>query len=199
MSFITSAQNVQFARTPHPKETICGDDGAPWDDGQYTWLVVSDGLGHGSGAAEASEAALSWITNSNPTDIEATVRGCDRAIRHTRGVSLNLMKIDREQSTATYLSIGANLGWKVQRSGTRRLASGTGVVGGGVSKLHSVEVDLEGVGFLVMASDGLSNRSEMSQIYTSSFETNGTIADSILSKWNTGNDDASVLVYRFIS
>ncbi len=196
MSFFTSSQKIQFARVPHPKETVCGDDGASWDDGQYTWLAISDGLGHGTGAAEATEAALSWITNRYTDDIEATVRGCDRAIRHTRGVSLNLVKIDRENETARYVSIGANLGWHVQRADARRLASGSGVVGSGVSKLFTVDVDLTGTGYLVLASDGLSTTSDISQFFFSSIDGNKTMAEALLDRWNTGTDDASVLVYR---
>lgn len=199
MSYLTSSQNVQFARAPHPKETICGDDGAAWDDGQYTWLAISDGLGHGSGAATASEAALNWITNHHVDDMAATVRACDRAIRHTRGISLNLVKVDRENRTAKYLSIGANLGWKVQRKGARRLVGNAGVVGNGVSKLQIYDVNLDGAGFLVLASDGLRNSSDVSELYTSWTSENQTTAEALLARWNTGNDDASVLVYRFTS
>ena len=199
MSYLTSSQNVQFARTPHPKETVCGGDGASWDDGQYTWLAVSDGLGHGTGAAAASEAALDWITNRHVDDIETTIRACDRAIRHTRGISLNLIKIDRENRTAKYLSIGANLGWKVQRNGARRLVGNAGVVGNGVSKLQIFDVNLDGEGFLVLASDGLSNSSDLSQLYSSTSDENQTTAEAVLNRWNTGTDDASVLLYRFTS
>ncbi len=199
MSYLTSAQNVQVARVPHPKETVCGDDGAAWDDGQYTWLAVSDGLGHGPGAATASKAALDWICENYVDDIEATIRACDRAIRHTRGISLNLIKVDRENRTAKYLSIGANLGWKVQRKGARRLVGNTGVVGNGVSKLQIFDVNLDGAGFLVLASDGLSNSSDISQLYDTSSSENQTSAEAILTRWNTGTDDASVLVYRFTS
>jgi serine/threonine protein phosphatase PrpC len=199
VSFITSSENVQFARTPHPKETVCGDDGAAWDDRQYTWLVVSDGLGHGPGAAEASQAALEWIINNHTEDIDATLRGCDRAIRHTRGISLNLVKIDRDNHTAKYVSIGANLGWKVQRSGTRRLAGGPGVVGSGISKFYTLDIPLEGSGFLILASDGINKSSDVSQLYTAPSSGDRSIAESIIDEWNTGTDDASVMVYRFLS
>ena len=199
MSYLTSAQNVQFARVPHPKETVCGDDGAAWDDGQFTWLAISDGLGHGTGAATASKAALDWISQNYVDDIEATIRACDRAIRHTRGISLNIIKVDRENRTAKYPSVGANLGWKVQRKGTSRLVSNTGVVGNGVSKLQIFDVILDGAGYLVLASDGLSNSSDVSQLYNSWNSENQTSAEAILTRWNTGTDDASVLVYRFTS
>jgi serine/threonine protein phosphatase PrpC len=199
VSYLTSSQNVQFARTPHPKETVCGDDGAAWDDGQYTWLAVSDGLGHGTGAAAASKAALDWITNRHVDDIEATIRACDRAIRHARGISLILLKIDRENQTAKYLSIEAILGWKIQRNGARRLVGNAGVVGNGVSKFQIFDVSLSGAGFLVLASDGLSNTSDLSQLYNSTSGKNQTTSEALLDQWNTGTDDASVLLYRFTS
>lgn len=116
MSFLTSSQTFYFTRKPHPKEQVCGDDGAVWDDADNTWLVISDGLGHGEGAAEASEAALSWITSNHSQYIETTIKGCDRAIRHTRGVSLNIAKIDRTNHEVSYASIGANLGWKYSKA-----------------------------------------------------------------------------------
>ena len=197
MRFVTTSQPVQFARVPHPKEKVCGDDGAAWDDGGNTWLAISDGLGHGPGAATATQTALEWITQHHTDDVEATVRGCDRAIRHTRGISLNMVKIDRKMRTARYLSIGANLGWDVQRSSTRRLASTAGIVGNGVSKINAFDFELGDAGFLILASDGLSTTSDVSRLYSSTFNGNQTIAESLLDRWSTGTDDASVLVYRY--
>jgi len=109
--------------------------------------------------------------------MESTIRACDRAIRHTRGISLNLVKVDRENRTAKYLSIGANLGWKVQRSGSRRFVGNAGVVGSGISKLQTFDLDLDGAGFLILASDGLSTSSDVTQVYDTPTNGNQTIAE----------------------
>ena len=197
MNFLTSSQKYYFARKPHPKEEVCGDDGAAWDESNITWLVVSDGLGHGQGAANATEAALKWITEHHTVDVEATVRSCDRAIRHTRGVSLNLARIDRDSRQATYLSVGANLGWKVHATGIQRLVGSTGVVGSGITTIRTTNIDLRGDGFLVLASDGIGAYSDVSELYTSTHNGGRNLAESCLERWDTGTDDASILIYRF--
>lgn len=199
MSLITSSQTIYFARKPHPKETVCGDDGAAWDDADNTWIVISDGLGHGKGAAEATDAALVWLTSNYTNDLEATIRGCDRAIRHTRGVSLNIARISRSSQTATYASVGANLGWKLRRSENQRLVGDSDVVGAGISNIRLSTVNLDGAGFLILASDGLSTSSDVAEIYNSSFETGSNLAESCLNRWDTGRDDSSILMYRFTS
>ncbi|WP_342825382.1 SpoIIE family protein phosphatase [Candidatus Lucifugimonas marina] len=197
MSYITSTQTLSFARKPHPKEEVCGDDGAAWDDPDHTWLVISDGLGHGAGAAKATEAALSWITANYSNNLEATVRGCDKAIRHTRGVSLNIARINRSTKATDYVSVGANLGWKVQRSGIQRFAGDSGVVGSGVRNLKTTRVDLDGAGYLVLASDGLNTTSDVSALYHSTFDGDVSLAEACLERWTTGKDDSSIFVYRF--
>ena len=199
MNFLTSSQQISFARKPYPGEVVCGDDGAAWDDSNNTWLVISDGLGHGQGAADATEAALKWITKNYTSDLEATVKGCDRAIRHTRGVSLNLAKIDRELRIVTYASIGANLAWKVQSNERNRLVGGTGVVGGGIREVRTQKFDLVGSGYLILASDGLNGTSDVSELYSSSFDRGSSMAELFLERWHTGTDDASILIYRFMS
>ena len=72
------------------------------------------------------------------------------------------------------------------------------MVGSGVNRVRISTFDLDGSGYLVLASDGLGISSDVSELYNSSFERGGTLAEACLERWNTGKDDASILIYRFI-
>ncbi|MET0334111.1 MAG: ATP-binding protein, partial [Rhizobacter sp.] len=78
-----------------PGETVCGDAYAVQANGDKVRVIVADGLGHGPGAEEASQAAVKVFeaaaADSPPSQVLERAHG---ALRITRGAAVALVHLD---------------------------------------------------------------------------------------------------------
>ncbi|MGW0915184.1 SpoIIE family protein phosphatase [Streptomyces sp. NPDC002784] len=116
--------NTSLAQAEH------SGDGFAWvRSGSLVTLLLTDGLGHGSKAADASTTAIDGLHRTahlGPTDILRFLHG---ALRATRGAAIGVAQLDESEGRLSYAGVG-NIGARLYLDGAwRALISHPGIVG----------------------------------------------------------------------
>lgn len=154
-----------------------------------------DGLGHGSDAADAADAAARVLEEVPEEDPVALAQRCHEALRGTRGAAISLASIEREPPTLTWLGIGNVEGRLVRRAATESLLLPGGAAGQELPSLKPATLPLERGDLIVFATDGVDPN------FADSLEPSGTcaeIAERLLERHARARDDALVLVARYL-
>lgn len=190
------AFQVGGVMVPYPGLDVCGDGwGVTCLDAGLQVLVV-DGVGHGPQAAEAALAARRTYEAHAHSSLADLMRLEDEALRQTRGAVLAVARIERQPGTVQYVGFGDVTGRVWSSSGSVSCVSKTGIVG---AKIPSPEVYTyawnQGA-LLVMHSDGLTSRWNVSD-YPGLDARHPTVIAAVLYRdHKRGNDDATVVVAR---
>lgn len=179
-----------------PGEVAAGDGWTSRTDRGGVTVLVVDGLGHGTEAAVAANAAVAQFQSSStepPADILAAIH---RAMRHTRGGAVAVARIEWESETVTFAGLGNIAGTIIGRTGeTRRLVSHNGIAGHIARKIQSFEYPCPD-GVLIMHSDGVGTSWSMAE-YPGLVNAHPMLVAGVLYRDNNrGRDDATIVVTR---
>jgi negative regulator of sigma-B (phosphoserine phosphatase) len=185
------------ASRPLAGETESGDSYAvvPFAGGML--LAVTDGLGHGPDAAEASRCAIAAFTASAGPDLASMMQACHQALHRTRGAAAALVAISDDTSELSWLGVGDTAATLVRAQFSTRpsetLLLRPGIIGHTLPRLVVETVQLYDRDSIVMCTDGIrSSYVEALGDLTSPKET----ANRLLSDYARPYDDALVLVAR---
>lgn len=180
-----------------PRETVCGDGYRVRKTTHDVRIFFGDGLGHGPEAKAAVDSAGNFFMDSNENSPMEMIRQMHERVRRTRGLVTSIAIFDKK-----------NLEWRICGVGNisvrlytglefRNYMSFNGTVGLNIPKsLKDSTFDIEKNQHLIMASDGIRSRWNVSH-YPSIFKYDNTILATALYRDNfRGNDDASVLVAK---
>lgn len=187
------------ATSPKAGETDSGDGYLVRKIRNQVLLAVVDGLGHGAGAAEATRMAISTLKKQSEYSIISLVQTCHEALRHTRGVVLNLAMLDVSSNAMDWIGIGNVEGVLVRANPRAKpLMESTflrgGVVGYKLPPLLGAVLPIEQGDLLIFATDGIDSDFMQSVIKSDPAE---RIAERICSRHGKSSDDALVLVARY--
>ena len=167
-------------------------------------VALLDGLGHGSEAAAAAMAAIP-VLEAHPSDpILTLIHRCHAALRKTRGAAMTLASFTTDDASMTWSGIGNVDGILVRSADgsprtSRRAAEAIGLRGGVVGyqlptlRAHTVAVSPGDT--LILTTDGIRSGYDAS---IARADDSKEIAESILSRFSKGTDDAHVLVARYL-
>ena len=176
----------------------CGDAWAIADqDGRTTALVV-DGLGHGSGAAEAARVAVATFADRHDDDLESMAQRMHAAMRITRGGAAALCRLDPEQRRAEFLGVGNVAGRLVGTGGSQAMVSLNGTLGTELAapRIRRLSYALDDGAALVMSSDGVRDGFDV-DAHPGLFDHDPlVVAAMIHGRCSRGTDDATVVVVR---
>jgi serine phosphatase RsbU (regulator of sigma subunit) len=127
-------------------------------------VAVVDGLGHGPKAAEAAHAAIEAFHRSvREVGPAQAIQMAHQALLSTRGAVMAVACIDTQSQTLRYAGLG-NISSVVHRQGVAaRLVSTDGTVGYGVRKARESLTPWMPRSTLIMNTDGLSSRWNLSK------------------------------------
>ncbi len=168
------------------------------DDGALVALL--DGLGHGFEAAQAVREAVPVIEAQAGPSVVELVQKCHQALHKTRGAVMTVAWFDANDASMTWTGVG-NVDGVLMRGAANRqsrneaISTRGGVVGYRLPTLRAERHAVSAGDLLVMATDGI--RSTFSSGIVTQF-TAQEIAESILVRYSKGNDDAHVLVARYL-
>ncbi|MFJ5288525.1 MULTISPECIES: SpoIIE family protein phosphatase [unclassified Streptomyces] len=150
-------QDIGSLCLPVETEKDCGDACAAADTADARTVVVVDGLGHGSPAAEAAQTALRVFQRAPDRPLPDTLTAMHRALRHTRGAAVGMLRL--RSGHAEYCGIG-NVRASVLSQDTvhHRLSGQPGVVGLTLPTPRTHRIALEPGAVLVLHSDGIDER-----------------------------------------
>ena len=181
---------------PCPGERVCGDEWTSYHGSDRTLVVVADGLGHGWGAAEAArEAMLTFRQRSAlaPGEILSYIHD---ALRKTRGAVAAIAEIRPKENALIYAGVGNISGVVLSGGGSRSLVSHNGTLGLTVPKIQEFRVEWPSDGILVMHSDGLQSKWDLSGHSGLLSRHPAIIAGALLRDFRRQRDDASVVVVK---
>lgn len=193
----TSTPSFVFAgvSVAHPAEHVCGDDWvSEWRNGHGALLVV-DGLGHGLGAADAAQAAVTSFRDSAKSSPATIVEELHSALRPTRGAAVAVAALDLENGIVKYAGLG-NISASVVTAERKRmhLVSQNGTAGHAARRISEFSYPFRQGSVLVMFSDGLgSSWDPMAFPDLWSYDP-AIIAGVLYRDFSRGRDDVTVIV-----
>jgi len=171
---------------------------APTPDGAL--VAVVDGLGHGAEAADAAKVAVRSLERHAQQPVIPLVRDCHRSLLGTRGAVVSVAAFAARDQTMTWLGVGnvEGLLLRAQATSPRResLLMRGGVVGVHLPTLAAEIVPVTPGDTLILATDGV--RSDFSHERLPQRDSPRLLADHILARWGKRDDDALVLVVRYL-
>ena len=148
-------------------ERVSGDDFAVLDLDGRTRIVVADGLGHGSGAAEAAASAVSGFLAAGDRPIDEVLRLLHESLRPTRGAAVAVAEISPGERLVRYAGLGNISAVLIGQGSAKSLASNNGTVGHVVRKIQEYSYEAPPASQLVLHSDGITSRWSLSRTGTS--------------------------------
>ena len=186
---------------PHPEEKVSGDHASLFrpDGTDALVLAVSDGLGHGPPAREASPAAMSAVRTHASEEPARILEACEGALGNTRGVVMAACRIDEASGTMEVASIG-NVELQICRPrDARRFGGSSAIVGGKgnrATKARPMNATLLPDDLVIVTTDGISSKLSIEEDLPLLREHPIVIAQRIMERFARTNDDALVLVSR---
>ncbi len=182
---------------PIEGETESGDDAAFRRTEDALLIAVADGLGHGAEAREASARAMARVRAEGSDDLAGLLVTCDEDLRGTRGAVMAAAYFDRPAQTLTHAAAG-NISTHLYRPrSSRRFVSVSRVLGARglpAPRLMLETESLEPRPLVVMFSDGVSSRADLSQELELLRQPPLVIAHQVVVRYGRTTDDALVLV-----
>ncbi|MGW5433960.1 SpoIIE family protein phosphatase [Streptomyces sp. NPDC004059] len=146
--------NVPLGRNEHS-----GDAWSCARSGSRVTLMLADGLGHGTQAAQASSAAVDELHRSAHLPPEEILRHMHLALRPTRGAAVAVAQVDTDSGELAFAGVG-NIGARLHAGDSwEHLISHPGIVGAQYpATVPAHRLPWRPGGPLVLHSDGLPSR-----------------------------------------
>jgi anti-sigma regulatory factor (Ser/Thr protein kinase) len=144
-----------------PGEIDCGD---AWDvttDSNGTAVMVVDGLGHGTFAAEAARTCIAVFQRSPGDSPREVLQRANQAMSRTRGGAAAVARF--ANGSLTYAGVGNISGHLATAAKSQGLVSHNGTLGLHQRPAQQLEYSVEPGALLVMHSDGISARWDLKQ------------------------------------
>jgi negative regulator of sigma-B (phosphoserine phosphatase) len=188
------------ACAPMPGEREAGDAYLVTEVPCGMLVAVVDGLGHAAEAASAAQAAIAELRVAASDPLPSIFLRCHEALRRTRGAVISTARFDAAQNAMSWLGVGNVEGVLVAgdpRQGRPRqsLLLRGGVVGYKLPRLRPSTLPVKRGDTLVVATDGIRSSFAGRLDYAGTPE---ELARRTLDEYGTGNDDALVLVVRYL-
>lgn len=181
---------------PMAGELACGDSWSASLAPTEATLTVSDGLGHGEHAAQASEAALAAIARDPLQPVTALMEDAHAMLRSTRGAAVAVAQIDMHEDALRFAGVGNIAVHLFNGKERRQLVSHNGIVGSNMRKLQEFREPWRAGAMLVMHSDGLGSRWNLDQYPGLAACHPALIAAVLYRDFSRRRDDITVLVAR---
>ncbi|OLL29125.1 anti-sigma regulatory factor [Burkholderia sp. SRS-W-2-2016] len=195
---------------PLQGEILCGDGwSCGYADGEFT-VMVADGLGHGPLAHQAARAAVDNFAQLGPSSVEQIVVAAHQALRPTRGAALGVARIPLganggeppqpgstgANAAARFCGIGNIAASVWTPHAHRHLVSHAGIAGHQMHKAQAFQVDWPDDALLILHSDGLATRWDLSRYPGLTLRHPALIAAALYRDFARGRDDLTVFVAR---
>ena len=190
--FGADAHRFGVVSVPLEGEIDCGDGWHVESGSEGTAVLVVDGLGHGTFAAEAARVAIETFAAmafSAPHDIMTRAHA---AMSKTRGGAGACALIC--EGRVSYAGIGNITGYLISPGQSQGLVSHNGTLGMGTRRVQQFEYTHAQGAVLVMHSDGISARWDLKSRADLLVRHPAVIAGVIYRDHRRGRDDATVIV-----
>ncbi len=181
---------------PKPGEEQCGDGWAVVTLADRYLCAVADGLGHGPEAAKASAQALKCFREQPHRSPKEIVERVHAAIRATRGAAFAIAQVNPAEKLVRFAGVG-NIAAVILDGGvSRHMVSQNGTAGSEVRRITEFSYPWSESTLLVMHSDGLATRWDLSAYPGLLARDPSLVAGVLYRDFARGMDDATVLAVK---
>jgi anti-sigma regulatory factor (Ser/Thr protein kinase) len=174
---------------------ISGDYSLVIRIGEIVYLILSDGLGHGAEAAEASHVAAKVFRRYATAELSDLMGRIHQALTKTRGAAVALASFNTVTRKLKYVAVG-NIDARIcSDDQSRGCVTLNGTAGLQMPRIVEFEYDVEPGSAIIMHTDGLSSRWNLRNYLGLSLQTPGVIAGVLYRDFARKRDDATILVF----
>lgn len=184
---------VDSLTRPLADELRCGDAATHRVVGDHALVLLSDGLGHGPMAAEASQRAVEAFHESRSTAPAVILERVHEALSSTRGAAVSVLRHDAEGGELCHAGVGNIAVRLLGETTSQAMASQPGIVGHRMPRVRELSVPVGEARFVVLHSDGLSQRWNLDDLPGLLDRSAGTVCAALMRMAASGRDDASVI------
>lgn len=180
---------------PMRGEQACGD--SVWVeqlDGGRTVILVADGLGHGLQAADASRKAVRLFRENVTLEGTRLLDILHAGLRSTRGAAVAIADVRQGEGEVRFTGVGNVSGTLIVGATSRSMVSQNGTVGAEMRRVQEFKYPFTDDTLLVMYSDGLASRWQLSQYPGLRFKHPSLVAGVLYRDHRRARDDVTVLV-----
>jgi anti-sigma regulatory factor (Ser/Thr protein kinase) len=179
-----------------PRESVCGDNWAILRRPGGALILVADGLGHGPGAAEASNEAVRVFRGLGDAGPVRVLEEVHAALRSTRGAAVSVAALDAERGEVRFAGVGNVAGSIAGGEREQSMVSHNGTAGHQVGRLQEFVYPWPAEAMVVMHSDGVQARWTFSRYPGLAGRDPVIVAGIIYRDFGRDTDDATVVVAR---
>jgi hypothetical protein len=186
------------AAASYPNEHESGDRYVVQPSADGVLIAAVDGNGHGAEAAAAAKIAAATLEAHALESPIALLLRCHDELKGTRGAVMTLAFVDLRNRTMTWTGVGnveAVLFHRRREDATDRALLRAGILGFRLPPVRAEVLELQPFDTLIIATDGINPD------FDDGLTLDGDpqhIADAILARHHSGNDDALVVVARYL-
>jgi anti-sigma regulatory factor (Ser/Thr protein kinase) len=178
-------------------EDVCGDDWGWRQRNGRLVIFIADGLGHGLSAHDAATAALRVFATGHEQSPRLLISDVHAALRPTRGAAVAMLAVDVERRTGVFAGLGNIAGQILLPSGGRHnMVSHNGTAGHAAGTIHEFTYPVPPQSTIVMFSDGLTSRWDVTAYPGLAFRSPALIAGVLYRDFSRRRDDVTVVVAR---
>lgn len=183
---------------PIAGQAECGDAWCVIRTTDRISAMISDGLGHGPNAAEASLEAVRIFEEKQELVPTRKIEAIHGALRKTRGAAVAIAEWNIFGDQLRFVGVGNISAQLVSSQGRHGMVSSNGTVGHELPKLHEFVYSRAKNDCIVIHSDGLSARWDLNNLtYPGLLSKRAALISAILYRDHCRErDDASVLVVK---
>lgn len=179
-----------------PGESVCGDAWSMRVERDRLLVLVSDGLGHGSSAHEASLEAVRTFQEKEGLRPAAILERIHNSLKSTRGAAAAVAEIDWQKKQLCFAGIG-NIACAVFAAALRKnTVSHYGTLGHEARKFPEFTYPWPDNGIMIICSDGLGTKWSLDPASTLASHHPTLIAGVLYRDFGRTRDDASVVVVK---
>lgn len=195
-SEVKEAFKVCAFAIPVAGERLCGDAVCCVQWPGKTVILNVDSLGHGPEAAEAAQEAVRIFEASSMSAPGEVLVRLHEALKKTRGAAAAIAEISPVAGTLTYAGVGNICGIVLSRTLRRNMVSHNGTLGHVMPRVQEFKVDWPRDGILIMHSDGVRTRWDLSAYPGLLARSPALIAGVLFRDFRRDRDDSSVAVVK---
>jgi hypothetical protein len=181
---------------PYPGERVCGDGWCAHQTPDRTMVLITDGLGHGLGAAEAAREALATFKKRLDLGPGEILSYMHDALRKTRGAVAAVAEIRPKDNRLVYAGVGNISGVVLAGADSQSLVSHNGTLGITAPRIQEFRSNWSPDAVLVLHSDGIQSKWDLSPYRGLLARHPAVISGALLRDFRRQRDDASVLVVK---
>lgn len=187
--------NIKAVQLCYPGEKVCGDGYFVKKLAAETHIFVGDGLGHGKNAYEAVQCAIEAFIECDLLQPVEVLRYMHNKVKRTRGLVGTVAMFNHEKKQWRICGVG-NITTRLYQGITfRNCMPYNGIIGHSIPNTMSDSlIDEEKNHCIVMYSDGIRNRVDITKYHSVLKYDPAVIASLIVKDYSRHNDDTTVLV-----